>query len=145
MPKTSAKKAAPKKAARKKAVRKPLAADFSALFASLRKVLVPYARRMVVKYDGPGIYYLETALVPKYGTEVFFGAVRTGKRHVSFHFMPVHVFPELLDDAPPALRKHLKGESRFDFTEADPALLKALAKLARSGFDGYRRGGLFKA
>jgi hypothetical protein len=143
MPKTSAQRKVVKKSAPKKAARKP--ADFSALFASLKKVLAPYSRRLVVKYDGPGIYYLETAVVPKYGTEVFFGAVRTGKRHVSFHFMPVHVFPELLDDAPQALKASLKGESRFDFTEADPALLKALARLAKGGYDGYRRGGLFKA
>jgi len=150
MPRTSAKQqVAPKKAAKqtvKRVARKPApAADFSAVFASLKKVLVPYARRMVVKYDGPGIYYLETAPVPKYGTEMFFGAVKTGKRYVSFHLMPLYVFPEFLEDIYPALRKRMQGKSCFNFTVADPALFKELAKLTKRGFDGFRRGGLFKA
>lgn len=140
------KPAAPKKAA-KKAVRRvartPAAADFSETFAALQKLLRPYARRMVVKYDGPGIYYLETRSVPKYGTEVFFGAVKTGKRYVSYHLMPVYIFPELLKGVSPALKQRMQGKSCFNFRAPDPALFKELAKLTRQGFDGYRRGGLF--
>ena len=148
MPKKVAqRKAAPKKAP-KKAVRKAApkkTTDFAAVFQGLKKLLVPYARRMVVKHDGPGIYYLETAPVPKYGTEMFFGAVRTGKAYVSFHFMPAYIFPEFLDDLSPALRKRMQGKSCFNFKDADPAMFKELAKLTRRGYDGYRRGGLFKA
>src|SRR6185436_19307554 len=73
------------------------------VFERLRKVLEPYAKHMVVKHDGPGIYYLESAPVPKYGTEVFFGAVQAGKGQVSFHFMPIYVFPEMRDELSPAL------------------------------------------
>ena len=61
-----AKKRVVKKAARKAA---PPAPKLDGVFDRLRKVLEPYARHMVVKHDGPGIYYLETAPVPKYGTE----------------------------------------------------------------------------
>ena len=113
------------------------------VFERLRKVLEPYAKHMVVKHDGPGIYYLESAPVPKYGTEVFFGAVQAGKGQVSFHFMPIYVFPEMRDELSPALKKRLRGTSKFTFTDLDAALLKELAALTKKGYQGYRRGGVF--
>ena len=114
-------------------------------FERLKKVLEPYARYMVVKHDGPGIYYLESTPVPKYGTEVFFGAVQTQKSQVSFHLLPLHVFPELLEELSPGLRKQLRGTSRFAFKEVDAATLKELAALTKRGYQGYRRGGVFAA
>ena len=141
---TRTKKRAVKQAAPKRVPKKP-PADFDGVFERLKKLLLPYAKHMVVKYDGPGIYYLETAPVAKYGTEVFFGAVKMSKRHVSFHLMPVYVFPELLEGITPALRKRLEGESCFNFTQVEPALLRELATLTRQGYQGYRRGGLFPA
>ena len=141
-----------KKRVVKKAVRKaaPAAAPKKApaldgVFERLRKVLEPYAKHMVVKHDGPGIYYLESAPVPKYGTEVFFGAVQAGKGQVSFHFMPIYVFPEMREALSPALRKRLRGTSKFTFTELDAPLLKELTALTRKGYQGYRRGGVFAA
>ena len=137
-----------KKRVVKKAVRKaaPAAAPkLDGVFERLRKVLEPYAKYMIVKHDGPGIYYLESAPVPKYGTEVFFGAVQAGKGQVSFHFMPIYVFPEMRDTLSPALRKRLRGTSKFTFTELDAPLLKELTALTRKGYQGYRRGGVFAA
>ena len=136
------KKSTPKKSTARSAAP---ANDFETVFAGLKKLLVPYAKHMFVKYDGPGIYYLETRVVPKYGAEVFFGAVRTGKKYVSYHLMPLYVFPEFKDDLSPALKKRMQGKSCFNFTAADPALVRELAKLTKRGYDGYRRGGLFKA
>ena len=137
--KKTARKAAPAAAAAKKG------AALDGVFARLRKVLEPYARHMVVKHDGPGIYYLESAPVPKYGTEVFFGAVQVGKTQVNFHFMPIYVFPEMRESLSPALRKRLRGTSKFAFTELDAPLLKELTALTRKGYQGYKRGGVFAA
>jgi len=114
-------------------------------FLRLRKILEPYAKYMVVKHDGPGIYYLESAPVPKYGTEVFFGAVQMQKRQVSFHLLPVHVFPEMLETISPALKRRLRGTSRFAFTTIDAATLRELTALTKRGYQGYRRGGVFAA
>ena len=136
-----AKKRVVKKAAPAAAPKKSPALD--GVFERLRKVLEPYAKHMVVKHDGPGIYYLESAPVPKYGTEVFFGAVQAGKGQVSFHFMPIYVFPEMRDQLSPALKKRLRGTSKFTFTDLDAALLKELAALTKKGYQGYRRGGVF--
>ena len=134
-----AKKRVVKKAARK------AAPALDGLFDRLRKVLEPYAKHMVVKHDGPGIYYLESAPVPKYGTEVFFAAVQAGKTQVNFHFMPIYVFPEMREALSPALRKRLRGTSKFTFTELDAPLLKELTALTKKGYQGYRRGGVFAA
>lgn len=135
--------AAPRKAAPKPAPAKP--ETLESVFLRLRKVLLPYAKHMVVKFDGPGIYYLESAPVPKYDTEVFFGAVKTGKRFVSFHLMPVDVFPELRRSLSPALKKRMKDNSTFNFTALEPATVRELAALTRQGYQGYRRGGVFAA
>ena len=115
------------------------------LFLRLKKILEPYAKYMVVKHDGPGIYYLESAPAKKYGTEVFFAAVQTQARQVSFHLLPLHVFPELLEGISPGLRKRLRGTSRFAFTSIDAATLRELAALTKRGYQGYRRGGVFAA
>ena len=134
-----------KKRVVQKAARKAAPPALDSVFERLRKVLEPYAKYMVVKHDGPGIYYLESAPVPKYGTEVFFGAVQAGKGQVSFHFMPIYVFPEMRDTLSPALKKRLRGTSKFTFTELDAPLLKELAALTRKGYQGYKRGGVFAA
>src|SRR5438552_14831540 len=102
-----------KKRVVKKAAASKKAPALDGVFERLKKVLEPYAKHMVVKHDGPGIYYLERAPVPKYGTEVFFGAVQAGKKQVNFHFMPIYVFPELRETLSPALKKRLRGTSKF--------------------------------
>jgi len=117
--------------------------DFTAVFSGLKGLLKPYARRVAVKFDGPGIYYLESKAANRYGEEVFFGAVRTGKRYVSYHFMPVYVFPALVGSLSPALRKRMRGKACFNFASVDRALFKELGELTRRGFDEFKRGGVF--
>jgi hypothetical protein len=134
-----------KKRVVKKAAASKMAPALDGVFERLKKVLEPYAKHMVVKHDGQGIYYLESAPVPKYGTEVFFGAVQAGKTQVNFHFMPIYVFPELRDTLSPALKKRLRGTSKFTFVELDAPLLRELTALVRKGYQGYKRGGVFAA
>jgi len=134
-----------KKRVVQKAARKAAPPALDGVFERLRKVLEPYAKYMVVKHDGPGIYYLESAPVPKYGTEVFFGAVQAGKTQVNFHFMPIYVFPEMRETLSPALKKRLRGTSKFTFTELDAPLLRELTALAKKGYQGYKRRGVFAA
>ena len=117
--------------------------DFAAVFRGLKGLLTPYARRMAVKFDGPGIYYLESTAGNHYGEEVFFGAVRTGKRYVSYHFMPVYVFPALVGTLSPALKKRMQGKACFNFTNVDRALFKELGDLTQRGFEQFKRGGVF--
>jgi len=149
--KPAPRKAAPRKPApRKAAARKsapaaevmPLALVFAGVFVRLRAILAPYAKHMHVKHDLPGLYYLETIPVPKYGEEVFFGAVQVTADHVSFHLLPVDVFPELLESISPKLRVHMQGSTCFNFRNIQPGLFSELKALTRAGFDGYKRGGV---
>jgi len=142
------KTAAPKKAVArpKRAARAAAAAtDFAAVFAGLKRLLQPFARRMTVKHDAPGIYYLESTAANRYREPVFFGAVKTGKRYVSFHLMPIYVFPDLAKNLSPGLGKRRQGKACFNFTAVDVALFKELKALTARGFEQFERGGVFGA
>jgi len=142
-PAKTARPAKAAKATRTAARAKTAPPDLGAVFSGLKGLLKPYARRMAVKFDGPGIYYLESKATNRYSEEVFFGAVRTGKRYVSYHFMPVYVFPALVGSLSPALRKRMQGKACFNFASVDRDLFKELGALTRRGFDEFRRGGVF--
>ena len=43
------------------------------------------------------------------GKEVWFGAVRKGKRYVSYHLMAVYAFPDLLEGISPELKNACKA------------------------------------
>jgi len=141
-PKRAAKAAArPKPAARAAAP----ATDFAAVFAGLKRLLQPFARRMTVKHDAPGIYYLESTAANRYREPVFFGAVKTGKRYVSFHLMPIYVFPDLAKNLSPELKKRRQGKSCFNFKAVDRVLFAELKALTARGFEQFERGGVFGA
>jgi hypothetical protein len=70
----------------------------------------------------------------------FFAGVRVAPKHVAFHLMPIYTDPALLDGLSPALRKHLKGKTTFDFTAVDEGLLAELEGLTARSFDAYVAG-----
>jgi hypothetical protein len=84
---------------------------------------------------------LETPPSAKRPEGFYFGAVKIGKRYVSFHLMPVYVHPELLDDLSPELRKRMQGKSCFNFTRPDDALFAELARLTAAGFAQFQIDG----
>ena len=92
------------------------------VFDRLAAIFAPYRSPLVAKTDEPGNLYLETPPSPAYPSGLFFGAVKIGKRYVSFHLMPVYVHPDLLDGISPELRKRMQGKSCFNFTRPDDAL-----------------------
>ena len=93
--------------------------------------------------DAPGIYYLESTAANRYGEEVFFGAVRTGKRSVAYHLMPIYVFPALTRTLSPELKKRLRGKACFQFTKVERPLIAELGALTKRGFEEFKRGGVF--
>ena len=72
------------------------AADFDACFAALRSILLPYAEELAVVKDGPAELSLDTRHAMPNGKPLCFAAVRRSKSYVSFHLMPVYVFPDIL-------------------------------------------------
>lgn len=113
-----------------------------ATFRQLRAILVPYAKKLSLKRDLPDVYYLDAAYSEEWKRDVFFGAVRTTESYVSFHLMPVYVFPELLKGMSPELKKRMQGKSCFNFQSPEKALFAELERLTAAGYDLFRKAGL---
>ncbi|HEX5990976.1 MAG TPA: hypothetical protein VFY70_00285, partial [Thermomicrobiales bacterium] len=95
----------------------------------------------IAKADEPGNLYLETPPSTAYPGGLFFGAVKTGKRYVSFHLMPIYVHPNLLEGISLDLRKRMQGKSCFNFTRQDDVLLEELETLTAAGFARFQDDG----
>jgi hypothetical protein len=118
-----------------------MSSDYTVVFERLKGILEPYAARLVVVRDAPGDYYLDTAHVQVSGKPLFFGAVRTGRQHVSFHLMPVYTSPALLDGMSVELKRRMQGKSCFNFRKPDEQLFGELAGLVERGYERYRADG----
>jgi hypothetical protein len=111
------------------------------VFARLREILVPYQGPLAVSADEPAKFELVMPPTPagKRGMPVAW--VRNGKAYASFHFMPVYMYPQLLDSMSPGLRKRMQGKSCFNFTRIDEGLFTELAGLTARGFERFRELG----
>ncbi len=107
---------------------------FEAVFQRLKAILQPYEPALVLKADGPADYSLDTPYAPKYHKELFFGAVQIKKNYVSYHLMPVYMYPDLLDGISPVLKKRMQGKSCFNFKQLDEAQVAELTRLTEQGF-----------
>lgn len=116
--------------------------SFPTIFEQLKGLLLPYAPRLVVETDTADSYLLNAPASKAYPRGLFFGAARVAKRYVSFHLMPVYVFPDLLDGLPAVLRKRMQGKSCFNFTALDDTARSELERLTAAGFERYQREGL---
>lgn len=112
--------------------------EYKVVFKALRAILSPYQNALVLVSDTETEYYLNTAFIMKNKQPMYFGSVKINKRYVSFHLMPVYVFPELLSEISPALKKRMQGKSCFNFKQADNALFAELADLTKRGFEAYQ-------
>jgi hypothetical protein len=121
------------------------AADFEQVFEKLRDILTKYEKRLVVKTDAPGNYYVDTPFKRADGYAIFFGAAQIKKNYVSFHLMPIYASKELLDSLSPELRARMQGKACFNFKKVEPALFKELAAVTERGFEVFERGGYISA
>ena len=113
--------------------------DPDAVFERLKAILEPFGRRMHVVADGSDGYSIDMAAESERDPTTWFGAVRRGKRYVSYYLMPVYVEPALLDGIAPELRRRMQGKSCFNFTAVDERLFGELEDLTRRSFE--RAGG----
>ncbi|MBA3558960.1 MAG: hypothetical protein H0W30_10200 [Gemmatimonadaceae bacterium] len=115
--------------------------DHETTFQQLRSILQRYEPHLVAVNDKPGNYYLDTSHIQPNKKPLFFGSARIGKQYVSFHLMPVYVWPDLLDGASEDLRRRMQGKSCFNFKKPEPDLLTELAVLTDRGFERCREHG----
>lgn len=87
------------------------------------------------------VYLLLGAADDKHPDGLMFGAVRMGKRYVSYHLMCVYMQPDLLAAMSPQLRKRMQGKSCFNFTKVDEDLFDELSAITAKGREMYAAQG----
>ena len=112
--------------------------DFLPVFEHLKNILKPFEPKLTVTADTPGAYSLDGPYSEKWRKQLFFGSARIKKNYVSFYLMPVYMFPDLLKDISPELRKHMQGKSCFNFKKVKPELFKELVELTRKSVERFR-------
>lgn len=116
----------------------PAQSEFPIVFEQLKNILKPYAENLTVKTDTTSTYYLDGPYSEKWKKELFFGAAQIKKNYVSFYLMPIYMYPELLKDISPELKKRMQGKSCFNFKKVEPELFAELAQLTRKGVQKFR-------
>jgi hypothetical protein len=111
--------------------------DFPLVFEELKNILKPYEKQLTLKTDSSDSYYLDGPYSEKRKKELFFGSAQIKKNYVSFYLMPVYMYPELLQDASPELKKRMQGKSCFNFKKVEPELFAELAELTRKGAEKF--------
>jgi hypothetical protein len=53
--------------------------------------------------------------------------------------MPVYMYPDLLSNISPELKKHMQGKSCFNFKKVEPELLKELSDLTKKGAERFQK------
>ena len=112
--------------------------DFPAVFEQLKKILKPYAEKLTLTIDTPEAYSIDGPYSEKWKKQLFFASTVTKKNYVSFYLMPVYMYPELLQDISPELKKRMQGKSCFNFKKVEPALFAELAALTRKGAEKFK-------
>lgn len=113
----------------------PAQTEFPLVFESLRSILKPYAKKLTVKTDTGDTYYLDAAYSEKWKKEIFFGSAQVKKNYVSFYLMPVYMYPDLLKNVSPELKRHMQGKSCFNFKKVEKPLFEELSQLTKQGFE----------
>jgi hypothetical protein len=113
--------------------------EFPVVFEELKKILKPYAPKLTITADSPQGYSLDGPYSEKWKKAVFFGAVQIKKNYVSFYLMPVYMFPDMLKDISPELRKRMQGKSCFNFKKVEPDLFKELTDLTHKGVERFKK------
>jgi hypothetical protein len=118
-----------------------MSVEFQEIFARLRAILEPHAARLKVSADASTHYCLGIAYSPKLKREFPVAWIKVGKNYVSFHFMPVYMFPKIADDMSEKLRARMQGKSCFNFKKVDDALFDELRALTVKGLAMAREAG----
>jgi hypothetical protein len=117
----------------------PSQTEFPLVFEQLKAILKPFASQLTHKVDTNDSYYLEGPFSEKWKKELFFGSVQIKKNYVSFYLMPVYMYPKLLKDVSPGLKKRMQGKSCFNFKTMELELFQELSELTRKGYEHFMK------
>ena len=116
--------------------------QFLETFYLLKKILVKYEKNLNITSDKKDTYNLNAGFSEKYKRDIYFGGVEIKKNYVSFHLMPVYIYPKLLNDISPEVKKRMQGKSCFNFRQIDKDQIKELTCLTKKGFEYYKKEGM---
>ena len=117
----------------------PSQTEFPIVFENLKSILKPYAKKLAVKADTVEAYSLDGAYSKKWKKELFFASAQVKKNYVSFYLMPVYMYPDLLKNISPELKKHMQGKSCFNFKKIEKSLFDELSQLTKQGFERFKK------
>ena len=113
--------------------------DFPIVFEHLKNILEPFAPKLNVTADTSSAYSLDGPYSEKWKKELFFGSAQLKKNYVSFYLMPVYMYPDLLQEISPELKKHMQGKSCFNFKKVEPELFHELSGLAKRSYERFQK------
>ena len=111
--------------------------DFPVVFEHLKNILKSFESKLTLTADTSNVYSLDGPYSEKWKKQLFFGSVQIKKNYVSFYLMPVYMFPDLMKDISPELKKRMQGKSCFNFKKVEPALFEELARLTGKGMERF--------
>ena len=117
----------------------PVQNDFPTIFEHLKNILKPYAPKLTITANTSNSYSLDGPYSEKWKKQLFFASTVVQKNYVSFYLMPVYMYPELLQDISPELKKHMQGKSCFNFKKVDPGLFSELTELTRKSVKKFQQ------
>jgi hypothetical protein len=113
--------------------------EFPEVFENLKSILKPYASKLILKGSGGDNFYLEGPHSEKWKKELFFASAQVKKNYVSFYLMPVYMYPDLLKNISPELKKRMQGKSCFNFKKVEKSLFDELSALTKQGFERFMK------
>jgi hypothetical protein len=113
--------------------------NFPIVFEQLKNILKPYAEKLTLTTDTSDTYYIDGPYSEKWKKQLFFASTVVKKNYVSFYLMPVYMYPDLLNDISPQLRKRMQGKSCFNFKKVEPDLFRELEELTRKSVDKFQQ------
>src|SRR5688572_25168644 len=113
--------------------------DFPLVFEKLKSILKPYETGLNITADAPEAYSLDGPHSEKWKKELFFASAQVKKNYVSFYLMPVYMYPDLLKNISPELKKRMQGKSCFNFKKVEKSLFDELSALTKQGFERFMK------
>ena len=104
----------------------------------------PYETGLNITADTPEAYSLDGPYSEKWKREVFFGSAQIKKNYVSFYLMPVYMYPDLLREISPELKKRMQGKSCFNFKKVEPELFQELEDITKNSYERFQKEELQK-